>query len=83
MKLKTEMVDGCVHALGCCIDADCVLPREALELEHDAMAAHALLQAVDEWAALSVAEMINYDANDWIKQRAAEILAGWLGEDRG
>ena len=49
------------------------------DLEHDAMAAHALLQAMDEaqkdWDAYAE------PAPDTIKQRAAEILAGWLGEE--
>lgn len=43
-------------------------------LEHDTLAAHALLQAMGEFDSFSVR---------YAKQRAAEILAGWLGEDRG
>ena len=57
------------------------------DIEHDAMAAHALLQAIDDW------HEKNFTGPDedvypsatvaFIEKRAAEILAGWLGEDRG
>lgn len=46
MKLMTEMQDGCVHALGYCVDTENVKPLEVAKLEHDAAAAHALMQAI-------------------------------------
>jgi hypothetical protein len=44
-------------------------------LEHDTLAAHALLQAMGEL------EPLHRGWNQQIRGRAAEILAGWLGED--
>lgn len=48
------------------------------QLEHDAMAAHALLQAMDEFHPSNEAARASFDL---AKKRAAEILAGWLGEE--
>ena len=46
MKLLTEMQDGCVHSFGCCIDTHDASPMIVATLEHDAAAAHALMQAI-------------------------------------
>ena len=48
MKLLTEMQDGCVHANGYCVDEDAVELRQAEKLVHDAAAAHALMQAMED-----------------------------------
>lgn len=49
--------------------------------EHDAMAAHALLQAIAGLrSGASEEQVLAYDV---ALKRADEILAGWLGEDRG
>lgn len=43
---------------------------------HDAMAAHALLQAIDAWG-----KHPGYQGGaSWVEKRAADILAGWLVE---
>jgi hypothetical protein len=39
------------------------------DLEHDALAAHALLQAIDEWTMAPA-----------IKRRADELMREWTGE---
>lgn len=78
MKLRTEIdfdpVTPFLHVPGdpkeCCIDDVC----------KDAMAAHALLQAMGEiegtYADCSTAE----DVRTFLHERAAEILAGWMGK---
>jgi hypothetical protein len=50
------------------------------DLEHDAMAAHALLQAMGEFEA-DPDGCDYYEVPGIIRERAAEILAGWLGEE--
>lgn len=95
MKLRTEIdfdpVTPFLHVPGdpkeCCIDDVC----------KDAMAAHAYKQAVKqvlgyypesafpedgESLDCKSASMARHTCNN-IEKRAAEILAGWLGEDRG
>jgi hypothetical protein len=66
MRLRTQ-IDAC-------------LPRGTVgDIEHDAMAAQALLQAMDEYDPEYRHFKIGPVAN--VKKRAAEILAGWLGEE--
>lgn len=74
MKLRTQMVDGELLAYDRIIDPYAPSVVQVEYLKDDAMAAHALLQAMDEAQAY-------WDAGD-IRNRAAEILAGWLGEDQ-
>lgn len=50
-------------------------------LGHDAMAAHALLQAMGEYDREGWNDQANPVA--WARERAAEILDGWMGGDRG
>ncbi|SEJ54553.1 hypothetical protein [Frateuria terrea] len=57
-------------------------------VEHDAMAAHALLQAMVDcrkrYSSLEYAA--DQTAEHYLQstlERAAEILAGWMGEERG
>lgn len=56
------------------------------DLEHDAMAAHALLQAIADWheknGTDADADVYPETTVAFIEHRAAEILAGWLGEDQ-
>jgi hypothetical protein len=67
VKLLTEMQDGCVHAMGYCVDPENVKPLEVARLEHDAAAAHALVMAIDE---LDPAAAI-------VKHRADELMREW------
>lgn len=82
MKLRTEMRGGVVHVSGAQTDAEAT--KAAC---HDATAAHALLQAIADWHEKNGTgpdEDVYPSATvDWITKRAAEILAGWLGEERG
>lgn len=72
MKLLTELEDRMnSHGKRPVYNAGGIRPERAFA--QDVMAAHALLQAMDEW---------NTHSTRWAKQRAAEILAGWLREDR-
>lgn len=76
MKLKSEIIDSqslpgrkLLHA---CQD----------EMEHDAIVAHALMQAQDEfWKRGDLEDLDARDAVEAIGARAAEILAGWMGEE--
>lgn len=97
MKLRTEMLElggqmRLATFVGCGDNRD-----PATAKEHDAMAAHAYKQAVKqvlgyypesafpedgESLDCKSASMARHTCNN-IEQRAAEILAGWLGEDRG
>lgn len=67
MKLRTELCEQ--SPLMCDFDA----------LKHDAMAAHALLQAMEEYDLEGWSDQANPVA--WARERAAEILAGWLGKE--
>lgn len=78
MKLRTEMQDGCVHALGYCVDTEDVKPIEVAKLEHDAAAAHALMLAVNHVD--SPYQGLTHQAQ-WILRRADELMAEW-GFDR-
>lgn len=75
MKLRTEIVDGTVQ------DQSDDRATQWRNLEHDAMAAHALLQAMDE-----VGEVVNdyyvFPSNGItrVRERADEILKEWTGE---
>ena len=77
MKLRTEMLElggemRLATFVGCGDNRD-----PATAKEHDAMAAHALLQAIEAWG-----KHPGYQGGEsWVKHRAAEILAGWLGEE--
>lgn len=75
MKLRTEILWPADHRAYVYYGDN----REISRVEHDAMAAHALLQAMDE--AQKDWDAYGEPAPDTIKQRAAEILAGWLGEE--
>lgn len=78
MKLRTEMVrvDGEMRlTLG-------KSPGRYSAREHDAMAAHAYKQAEREANALFDSGTRWYRARAWINTRAAEILAGWMGEGK-
>lgn len=72
MKLRTRLVP-----LASRMSAD----GEPNDAWHDAMAAHALLQAMGEYDREGWNDQANPVA--WARERAADILAGWLGEDRG
>lgn len=70
MKLRTELVDGV-----CCISPSSVDGFD--ELRHDALAAHALLQAMDEYR----------DGGEcwdflWIQLRADELMREWTISER-
>ena len=65
MKLRTRLVP-----LASRTSAD----GEAADAWHDAIAAHALLQAMGEL------EPLHRGWNQQIRGLAADILAGWLGE---
>ncbi len=71
MKLKTAMVDGCVHARGVCIDEQ---PNnsQVADLEHDAACAHALVKAIDESAQIDPVDAVTF-----IRARADELLREW------
>lgn len=83
MKLRTEMVDP-----GFGMSWEALLPDHydaplhiwAPAAQHDAMAAHALLQAMREFHPSNEAARASFEL---AKKRAADILVGWLGEDRG
>lgn len=79
MKLRTQMQDFHGRML-----ARSSKPQPHFDFEHDAMAAHAYKQAIAEWwDRPSEADSCSDAAVTWIEQRAAEILAGWMAEDRG
>lgn len=78
MKLRTQMQDFHGRTL-----PRSSKPQPHFDFEHDAMAAHALLQAMNEWGERTYSESVDKLAVRWIRLRAAEILAGWLKEDRG
>ena len=79
MKLRTEMQNGCVHANGYCVDEDAVELRQAEMLVHDAAAAHALMQAMDEFYAAPLDSTLNTpeDAINWLEWRASELMREW------
>lgn len=78
MKLMTEMQDGCVHALGYCVDTESVKPLEVAKLEHDAAAAHALMQAVRQYEQdFPLSPAVAQDVIQWIEKRADEIMREW------
>ena len=52
VRLRTEVVQGCVHARGYCIDEDHPEVEQVEDLEHDALYAHALLQAMKRRSSL-------------------------------
>jgi hypothetical protein len=69
MNLRTEVLEiggqmRIATFYGC---GDSGSPREAIN--HDALAAHALLQAVDEWTMASA-----------VKRRADQLMREWTGE---
>lgn len=77
MKLRTEMLRG---PCGMTITAGYSEGKYSAR-EHDAMAAHAYNQAIAEWwDRPPEADSCTDAAVMWIEQRAAEILAGWMGE---
>ena len=83
MKLKTEMVhmDGKWSVGVVSGFSDEAQARARKDVSHDAMAAHAHKQAEREADALFDSGTRWYRARAWINTRAAEILAGWLGEE--
>ncbi|MHB8388219.1 MAG: hypothetical protein ACYDBH_01400 [Acidobacteriaceae bacterium] len=64
-RLKTEFVDGRVHALGCCVFKETPDTGQVEDLEHDALYAHALVQAIKEYRA------------PWVLTQADAIMAYW------
>ena len=77
MKLLTELEDRMNgHGKRPVYNAGGIRPERAFA--QDVMAAHALLQAIEAWG-----KHPGYQGGEsWAKQRAAEILAGWLVEDQ-
>lgn len=53
------------------------------QLEHDAAAAHALVQAMAQWRELSTQEAAKYWASEWIEGRATALLRQWGFEQEG
>jgi len=51
-------------------------------LNHDAAAAHALMQAIEEWLGVSTNDECAGNVVTWVKLRADEIMAEW-GFDSG
>ena len=74
MKLLTETKDGCLMVDDVFIDHDNIEWYQAGKVSHDAMAAHALMQAMVEWEA-----NLCLGGIDWVRKRADEIMAGWTG----
>lgn len=84
MKLRTEMMEiggqmRLVTFVGCGDNRD-----PATAKEHDAKAAHAYKQAIADWheknGTDADADVYPETTVAFIEKRAAEILAGWLGE---
>lgn len=74
MKLRTEMQDTCVHARGICVDDGDVLAEQSKDLQHDAAAAIALMQAVEEMKSYGP---ITAEALD---RRADELMREWTNQ---
>ena len=85
MRLRTEMLGTEPGDALLAYDADCGLSPER-QAEHDAMAAHALEDAKnimgEEFAAKGVHGIVAVAVLAELDRRAAEILAGWMGEER-
>jgi hypothetical protein len=77
MKLLTEMQDGCVHANGYCVDEDAVELRQAEKLVHDAAAAHALMQAMEEIEGTYADCAPASDIRQFLRERADELMREW------
>lgn len=75
MKLKTELIEGRHFGK----PKDYVHYKAVTDVEHDALAAHALMQAMEEKAAeyslAALALMIGP-----IKKRADELMREWTGQ---
>lgn len=89
MKLKTTMGGRCLQVDDVFIDPDNIEWYQAGKVSHDAMAAHAykrelanLRKAAEETPRTHERQLV-LNLLDVLDRRAAEILAGWLGEDRG
>lgn len=86
MRLRTEMVDGELLAYDRIIDPYAPSVVQVEYLKDDAMAAHALEDAKnimgEEFAAKGVHGIVAVAVLAELDRRAAEILAGWMGEDR-
>lgn len=82
MKLRTEMLE---LLNGWVVSAD-ANKDPISERDHDAMAAHALLQAIADWHEKNGTgpdeDVYPESSVAFIEKRAAETLAGWMG-DRG
>jgi hypothetical protein len=68
MELETRIKDGCVHTLGECVDEDAVELWQAEMLVHDAMRAHALMQAIRREAP---------GVYGRVMERADELMVDW------
>lgn len=75
MKLLTEMrhEDGKMYAH----DPDPYQTKGAVA--RDAMAAHALMQAIKEWWDLPPSDQCADGVVTWIEKRADDIMTGWTG----
>lgn len=81
MRLLTELEDRMNgHGKRPVYNAGGIRPERAFA--RDVMAAHALLQAAKGVESDYADRKEIVDACEVIRLRAAEILAGWLGEDR-
>jgi hypothetical protein len=70
MELKTEIRDGWLYADGYCVRPAVVSFHESMSLEHDALAAHALMQAMADCPSLSLECKA-------ITDRADELMREW------
>lgn len=49
-------------------------------VEHDALAAHALLQALEEWGEKEYGEAVDKLCVRWIRLRADELMREWTNQ---
>lgn len=88
MKLHTEMLGTEPGDALLAYDADCGLSPER-QAEHDAMAAHAYKRELANMRKAAGMTPRTHERQlvlnllDVLDRRAAEILAGWMGEDWG
>lgn len=83
MRLRTEMTDFHGRTL-----PRSSMPQPHFDFEHDAMAAHAYkrelanMRKAAEMTPRTHERQLVLNLLDVLDRRAAEILAGWLGEER-
>jgi hypothetical protein len=80
VKLRTKIDQNRLVAEHVYVDMDNVEWFQSPDICHDALYAHALVQAIDEYGSI-----IGYQPIDWIKCRADEIMRGfgYTEEDHG